>query len=133
MRKAVLRVIDANFNRSREGLRVCEEISRFILNSASLTGELKAVRHKISELVEDTAVEFRDVGGDLGRLRRSYSEMRRRDFRDIFEANIERVKESLRVLEEFFKTSSRFTALRFRVYDIEKRALKRIESSGNLR
>ena len=31
MKQDLLRIIDANLNRSREGLRVCEEISRFVL------------------------------------------------------------------------------------------------------
>ena len=62
--------------------------------------------------------------------------MKRAGYRDIFEANIERVKESLRVLEEFFKLvdlkrSASFKDLRFKIYDIEKMALKKIASLHN--
>ncbi|MCX5667705.1 MAG: hypothetical protein NTY34_05295 [Candidatus Omnitrophica bacterium] len=57
--------------------------------------------------------------------------MGRLDYSDIFSANIERTKESLRVLEEFFKlfdkgSSARFTKLRFKVYEIEKKALSHL-------
>ena len=135
--KKYFRLFDANLNRCREGLRVCEEITRFTLNSSLLTKELKSVRHSVSDLakpfllIPEGAIESRDSSRDVGRALRSGSEMRRLDTADIFQANIERAKESLRVLEEFFKlvdkrSSARFTALRFKVYGIERKAIKRI-------
>jgi len=136
--KEIFRIIDANLNRSREGLRVCEEITRFILNSSILTSELKSVRHAITQAAKrylpksSTVIDSRDSENDICRSSRRPSEMKRSGSRDIFSANIERVKESLRVLEEFFKLvdkagSSKFSRLRFRVYDIEKKAGKRIK------
>ncbi|MDP3804659.1 MAG: hypothetical protein Q8Q87_03805, partial [Candidatus Omnitrophota bacterium] len=83
MKKEIFRIIDANLNRSREGLRVCEEITRFALNSSSLTKELKFVRHSVTSLAKpyllrkEGAVELRDSVGDVGRRTRSKSEMRR--------------------------------------------------------
>ncbi len=138
-RDAILRIMDANFNRSREGLRVCEEITRFILDSAALTGELKSVRHGITGIKKGmcrayaTLTDSRDVEGDVGRRSNLKSEKKRADIADIFSANIERVKESLRVLEEFSKLigdkpTARFASLRFRVYDIEKSVIKRLET-----
>ena len=47
MRPGLLRILDANSNRSREGLRVCEEVARFVLNSHPLTKDLKRLRHAI--------------------------------------------------------------------------------------
>lgn len=137
MKNEIFRIIDANLNRSREGLRVCEEITRLAHNSPGLTKELKSVRHAISNLAKPYLLKFdgtvvsRDSVGDVGRTSRSRSEMRRVDTADIFSANIERVKESLRVLEEFFKlidkkSSSRFTRLRFKVYEIERKAVRQI-------
>lgn len=133
--KEALRVIDANFNRSREGLRVCEEVARFIWNSPTLTKELKSVRHSISSVLKNSPATLkvlnvtRDSAHDVGRRVKSGSEMSRLTYDDIFSANIQRVKESLRVLEEFFKlvdagSSVRFADLRFKVYEIEKKALK---------
>lgn len=137
MKKAVSRIIDANLNRSREGLRVCEEIARFALNSETLTKELKSVRHSISNIAKPyltasgNIIKARNSVDDVGRVSRKPSELKRIDSSDIFGANIERVKESLRVLEEFFKLidkkcSIRFSRLRFKVYDIEQKSFKRL-------
>ena len=130
----LLQIIDANLNRTREGLRVCEDIARFVWNFAVLTKELRSVRHGITDIIKNapgaSKVLFaaRNVRSDVGRKERRKSEMRRLDYSDIFSANIERAKESLRVLEEFFKLidkndSAKFTKLRFKVYEIEKKAL----------
>jgi len=139
MYKNILRIVDANFNRSREGLRVCEEIARFVLNSRQLTDECKSVRHGITSVVKDLASrglnlsQYRDVEGDVGKCSAIRSEMSRISYADIFAANAERVKESLRVLEEFLKIidkdrSPSCSRLRFRVYAIEKKAMKKLVS-----
>ena len=44
----MLRLIDANLNRAREGIRVIESVARFILNDADLSKSLKAMRHELS-------------------------------------------------------------------------------------
>lgn len=137
--KGVYRIIDANFNRSREGLRVCEDISRFILKSTVITKELKSLRHAISDVVSsDTRlgsmlIDSRDSERDVGKRPAREIEVRRNTASDVFTANIERAKESVRVLEEFFKLldiglSERLSGIRFRTYEIEKKALKRLSS-----
>lgn len=137
MDKEIFRIIDANLNRSREGLRVCEDITRFIMKSPALTGRLRSVRHEISGIAraripeKNMFVDARNTREDIGRRSNLRGGMARLDMADLFSANIERVKESLRVLEEFFKlvddkASAKFVSLRFRVYDIEKKAIKRL-------
>jgi thiamine-phosphate pyrophosphorylase len=137
--KHIYRIIDANFNRSREGLRVCEEIARFAIGSKELTEKLKSVRHGISTIKKDTGsgpialISSRDVAGDVGRESNIRARTRRADLGDIFSANMQRTKESIRVLEEFFKLidediSRRFSRLRFKVYDIEQSSAKRLGS-----
>ena len=42
MESAVCRIIDANFNRAREAMRVVEEFCRFALNSTTLAARAKA-------------------------------------------------------------------------------------------
>ena len=42
----VLRVMDANGNRSAEGLRVVEEFARFVLSDSHLAGRCKQLRHE---------------------------------------------------------------------------------------
>lgn len=136
-RREIFRIVDANFNRSREGLRVCEEITRFIINSSALTKELKALRHGITGIIRSSpgiakeCLESRNSISDCGRAPDFEIEASRREAADIFSANIERVKESIRVLEEFFKLinvdlSAKLSRLRFKAYDIEKKALKRL-------
>jgi hypothetical protein len=137
--KKIYRIIDANFNRSREGLRVCEDISRFILNSSAISRELKAVRHGVSAIIKSSPatatilLESRDAAKDVGRSFRLKTEVKRCGYADIFIASIQRVKESLRVLEEFFKLidielAVKLSELRFRAYEIEKKAAKRLSS-----
>ena len=130
------RIIDANFNRTKEGLRVCEEISRFILESRALTAQLKAIRHKIDILSGFLAsrkklLKGRDSSRDIG-FKIYGRELERKNYADIFFANIQRVKESVRVLEEFskirdIKAALGFKKVRYSVYQLEKKAVKRIK------
>ena len=39
------RIIDANLNRLREGIRVLEDIYRFVLNNKEIALKLKNLRH----------------------------------------------------------------------------------------
>jgi thiamine-phosphate pyrophosphorylase len=131
------RVIDANLNRAKEGLRVCEEVTRFILNNQSLTDIFKDLRHKIdtrARKIYSTGklLNYRESLSDVGRLN-FHAELGRDNCKDIFFANIQRVKESLRVLEEFSKlVDSRgalgFKQLRYKVYEIEKAAFKKVSA-----
>ena len=137
-KKQIFRVLDANFNRSREGLRVCEEISRFVLDDAALTKELKKIRHGISRCLEAPGLGYlqisraRDSHGDVGQMP-SRLEQRRKNTLSLFVANMERVKEALRVLEEFsklvdVKSSEKFKKIRFKAYVTEKSALPKLET-----
>ncbi len=134
--RKIYRILDANFNRSREGLRVCEEVVRFVLEEASLTRELKSCRHAISDiwkklLERDPAIlksrdALHDVGSEASKVENS-----RADFKSLFAANSQRVKESLRTLEETIKLvepndAKIFKRIRFRVYTIEKKVLPKL-------
>ena len=132
MKKDLLRIIDANLNRSREGLRVCEEVARFVLEDTRLTAEFRRLRQSISRLIKKfpgasvTLLECRDSHADVGRY--ILNKTLRKNYKDVFLANIQRVKESLRVLEEFSKIfnqslSNSFARLRFRVYELEKKTI----------
>lgn len=134
----ILRILDANFNRSREGLRVCEEVLRFVLEDRLLTARLKKARHDVSACLKKLAVPLselvasRDVYSDVGK-ETTRSERARHTAMGLFLANAERVKESLRVLEEAGKLvdpalSSRIKKVRFQIYAIEKKALPKLEA-----
>lgn len=136
-RGGVNRIIDANINRLKEGLRVCEEITRFILNSHNLTTEFKKIRHMIDAIVKYLAnlldlLKERKSLKDVGR-KIYINELKRRDYQDIFFANMQRVKESIRVLEEFAKLKNidmarKFKKIRYRIYELEKKTSERLLS-----
>lgn len=133
----ISRIIDANLNRAKEGLRVCEEITRFILDHHKFTARLKQARHNLDRLGRKIfppalLLGQRRAQEDVGRLNYR-GELKRNNCRDIFWANMQRVKESLRVLEEFSKlvdlrAALGFKQLRYKVYEIEKESFKKISS-----
>ncbi|MDD5005628.1 MAG: thiamine-phosphate pyrophosphorylase [Candidatus Omnitrophica bacterium] len=138
----ILRVIDANINRAKEGLRVCEDIMRLIVGDKDKTDKLKHIRHRISKIIKDSKIEiyevvkYRDSQLDVGKETKIRSS--KKGFPDIFLANSQRVKEALRVLEELFcildnKTAKRFQNLRFNFYNVEKECVKKIGHLCNIR
>ncbi|MFZ5801676.1 MAG: thiamine-phosphate pyrophosphorylase [Candidatus Omnitrophota bacterium] len=133
-RGPLFRILDANFNRAREALRVCEEILRLGLNARMLSAQMKAARHACSKILIAFPVPYRrllacrDSERDVGRRRTLADAGCKPRIRDLFLANIKRAQEALRVLEEFSKiaapgAASRFQALRFKVYGLEKKSL----------
>ena len=131
--KQLYRIIDANLNRAKEGLRVCEDIARYIWNKETLTRSLKDARHDLTQAAAGfkmiKVLEGRNVNADVGRPS-SPSELKRKDVKAVFMANMQRVKESLRVLEEVSKlfkpeNSEGFKNLRYKVYVLEQKALKK--------
>ncbi|HSG27983.1 MAG TPA: thiamine phosphate synthase [Candidatus Krumholzibacterium sp.] len=127
----VARIIDANTNRCAEGLRVVEEVARFVLEDDRLFREFKDLRHGVRHLsatvVPDPGTR-RDSEADPGAAYSSGREMTRSSFTGICRANLMRAEEGLRVLEEFSKlvdidSAPEFKRLRFRLYTLEKRLL----------
>lgn len=108
MDTGILRIIDANFNRAREGLRVVEELVRFELNDQGLSERLKRIRHSVADLIDETFdsslfISARDSQGDVGLAIRVDTEGYRKGVSGIIEANMKRAQEAMRVLEEFTK------------------------------
>src|SRR3989338_3064785 len=131
MDKGILRIIDANYNRVLEGIRVCEEITRFVLSSRLLTASFKNARHSIVAAMRTWRIEkhalldSRNSLNDVGKPSVK-TELIRLDYKDIFYANIQRAKESVRVLEECAKLNNKaiarlFKDIRYRLYEIEKK------------
>lgn len=122
----IYRIIDANLNRAREGLRVIEEICRFYLNDKEKFLKLKELRHLLQEGEKNLKINpvlFRKSETDVGR-EFSQLESKRTDLKEILKANSKRVQESLRVLEEFSKLYTDsveiFKKARFSIYQLEK-------------
>jgi len=125
-----LRLLDANLNRLREGIRVVEDIYRYIFNDKATATELKTLRHSTRISLYDELLTSRDIKNDV--LKSSTkSEQTRENLQDILISNFKRAQESARVLEEFGKlidtnTSEKFKSIRYKLYDLEKANITKV-------
>lgn len=141
---AVWRILDANLNRSREGLRVLEDYARFVRNDANLSEQLKALRHELvateallpqlkccnreSDSIETIHAELllhRDTAHDVGTQISTAAESIRNDISDVVTANSRRVQEALRSLEEYGKLiapafAGMIKQIRYRSYTLQQ-------------
>ena len=134
--RAVLRLLDANANRALEGLRVCEDIIRFHLESARTFRSARALRHGVAQAVRrlpvtaTALIRARESRRDVGR--RS-SASRVASLERLLMINFQRAKEALRALEEISRLiaprqTAAFQRLRFRTYEVERDTLLRVET-----
>ncbi len=135
---SLFRILDANLNRSREGLRAVEEYARLALDDTALAARLKKLRHGLAQLESTlTAMAgchrlaaFRDIVGDVGADRGAAPAIARPDLAATALAAMKRLQEALRVLEEYAKCAAgskpsaavrRAAHLRYEAYAIESR------------
>ena len=134
--KQTLRIVDANLNRTGEGLRLLEDIARLILDNVTLTHELKTMRHELLEgdwPFQLQLLQARDSIGDVG-INLEAGGTGKRELYTVAVANSRRAQESLRVLEEMGKIPDtqlkldpeKFKQARFRLYSIEQELLARL-------
>lgn len=112
------RIIDANLNRATEGLRVIEEIARFILSDAELSARLKTIRHELQKFFDveyDNLLDSRDTLNDVGC--NIINPDKKESLDSIFKANFKRVEEAFRVLNQYASFDDSY---RYRIYTIEK-------------
>jgi thiamine-phosphate pyrophosphorylase len=123
------RILDAAANRAREALRVVEDYCRFVLDDAFLSGELKRLRHELAaalgELPSGLLLQARDTLGDVGTALATEAEYDRASLAAVVEANLKRLQEALRSLEEYGKLRSgalgrALEGLRYRAYTLER-------------
>lgn len=138
MERNILRIIDANFNRAREGVRVMEELCRFVLEDTALSARAKQLRHQLSSAVSksglDEAIVCRDTGGDVGRGVQLEDQMQRGGLADTLSAAAKRTGEALRVMAEMAQvlgsdTAAEFERLRFEAYAMEKDIAQRFNAN----
>jgi thiamine-phosphate pyrophosphorylase len=127
------RILDAAANRAREGLRVIEDYTRFVLSDGFLSRLIKECRHDLSAVLvtlpEAELLASRDTPGDVGTQLATAAEYQRAHLDDVVTAACKRTEEALRTLEEYGKVLSgimggRFEQLRYRVYTLEKAILR---------
>ncbi|MDY7011375.1 MAG: thiamine phosphate synthase [Planctomycetota bacterium] len=137
MRK-IYRILDANFNRAREALRVIEDFARFVLDDADLSSSAKDMRSRLRQSMEcfgaDAMLATRDTPGDVGTAITSATEADRPDAAAVATAACKRLTESLRTLEEYAKvanpaSSGQFESMRYAAYTLEQRLTMRLAGS----
>ncbi len=128
---SIARILDAAGNRAREALRVVEDYCRFVLDNEFLTREWKELRHALAGalaaagLGREALLGARDTLHDVGTGLATPQESHRHSLRAVVEANVKRLQEALRSLEEFGKVHSpdlgrAVEAVRYRAYTLEK-------------
>ena len=125
----ISRILDVNINRATEGLRVLEEVARFIIMDKKLTEKARNIRYDLMKArlkigLENHYVFDRDIEKDFGR---KFKVGKREKLSDIIKANSKRAQEALRVLEEFSWEKGHFSKLRFKMYDIEKTVILKVD------
>jgi thiamine-phosphate pyrophosphorylase len=124
MKKAIYRILDANLDRAREGLRIIEEWCRLGLNHQPLAEECKQIRQELAHWHSWELRQARDTSGDVGTDLSHPQEETRENIQQLLQANLCRSQEALRVLEEYSKLYDPNMAvackqLRYRVYTLE--------------
>lgn len=129
MERAVYRIIDANFNRAREAIRIIEEFCRFALNCGPLAERSKQLRHELCSVIDQLnagrLISSRDTLGDVGAGKNVDNQLKRNNLSDCLTASCKRLTEALRALAEMTQTLNRPAAeaiekLRYRAYTLEK-------------
>lgn len=133
--REIYRILDANFNRAREALRVAEDCGRFALNDPAITAMAKNLRSELqSVLAQMPADEFivsRDTPGDIGTSITSPTEPLRQNLAEVATAACKRLTEALRTIEEYAKVirpvvSTQVERMRYDGYTLEQRLVGRL-------
>lgn len=122
------RILDANLDRAREGLRVIEEWCRFGLDDTALVALCKQLRQTLGHWHHHDFRLARDTPGDVGTALTHAHEESRADVPAVLQANLCRVQEALRALEEYGKIydpamGTACKQMRYQVYTLESRLL----------
>jgi len=124
-------LIDANLNRAKEGLRVAEDIIRFVLRNRELFELIKETRHNLQNAERAFGVAegiSARQEADIGQAKVLDSEYIRHSIWGLLRANFSRAGEAMRVLEEFGKIYLRDKAhileeIRYDIYKLEFKTL----------
>jgi thiamine-phosphate pyrophosphorylase len=120
-------ILDININRITGSLRILEDISRvYSRDLQKFSLKFKHIRHSVNSLfaLEDL-LSSRNTEFDNGKFLNPEYEIKSKQLIDVIIANLRRISESLRVLEEISKcidkdNSITVKKIRFNYYDIEQ-------------
>lgn len=129
------RILDANANRAREGLRTAEDYVRFIVGDLHGAERLRMLRQGITDTLltvpelERALIESRNVSSDPLQPDNWKDVLRRLDVElplNVAHRGLKRAQEAFRVLEEYLRGShnqqaERISKLRYSAYEEEQR------------
>jgi len=123
----LLRLLDANLDRAREGLRVAEDWARFVLDRRDLVEISKDLRQQLGRCHQQRYRQARHTATDSA-AGLAHPAQQQRSSSTVVAANCARAQEALRVLEEFGRAIDPELAqvaehCRYRLYDLETRLL----------
>lgn len=129
-KQAIYRILDANLDRAREGLRIIEEWCRFGLNNQTMAESCKQMRQELSQWHSPEIRAARDTVNDVGTTLTHPKEEKRENLDSVLLANLCRIQEALRVLEEYSKLINGKFALtmkqmRYQVYTLESQLMNK--------
>jgi thiamine-phosphate pyrophosphorylase len=134
---AVYRLLDANLDRAREGLRVLEDWARFGLDRADLVARCKDLRQRLGSCHADRFKLARHAATDPATGMAHPAQAERLSPGQVLAANAGRAQEALRVIEEFARSGEpqlahEAAAVRYELYDLEVDLLRAnlLQSSG---
>jgi len=136
------RIIDVNFNRLREALKICEDLLRFSFEDKNLLFLLRQEVKKIRKVIlkeEKKYLPFRNVKKDWGKeYEYDKSFLKIKNERELLLRNLKRCQESCRILEEIYKLKNEkiaafFKKERFFFYDFEKKVFLKFRKEFDLR
>ena len=135
---AIRRLLDANLDRAREGLRVLEDWGRFALDRGDLVTALKDLRQRLGRLHHNRYKFERDTAGDAGAGLGHPAQLERQAPARVLAANAGRAQEALRVLEEFGRhedpdLAAEAARIRYRLYDLEVELLRATQADKDRR
>lgn len=124
----VYRIIDANINRVSEGIRVIEDIERFVFENREISKELRDIRHLVRKSFKSPELlRNRSSNTDIGfQISQKSTLDKKEDIETLLISNFKRVEEGIRSIEECLKIlghyeeSKIYEQIRFKVYGLEK-------------
>ncbi|MFC3847549.1 thiamine-phosphate pyrophosphorylase [Helicobacter baculiformis] len=128
------RLLDANLNRFKEGVRVVEDVLRYLYDHPALAFKLRNIRHSATDIITKS---IPDVGALYVHRNSAHDVLQESDvlrtskqpILHMVQANFKRAQESARVLEECLKYAypsqppPTFKTLRYELYTLEKECI----------
>ncbi len=133
--RAIERLLDANLDRAREGLRVIEDWCRFGLERPDLVSRTKDFRQRLGRCHPARYKLARHTATDPAAGMGHGAQAERQGAAAVVAANCGRVQEALRVLEEFGRNEAgplarEAAAIRYGLYDLEVDVLRAAAGPG---